>query len=144
MLLEKGADATAKDKYGETAADWAKKFSNPAIMKALGLGVVATAPTKILDAGETKPDLRQSVEKSVALLQRTSGTFFKEGGCVACHAQDLTAMAVQAARPSGIRIDEAAHAEQMKAVQLQWTSFEQMLLRGNAERLFPRFAIAAR
>ncbi|MDQ6706268.1 MAG: hypothetical protein M3Z85_09885, partial [Acidobacteriota bacterium] len=124
------------------ALDWAAKFRIAPIMRALRQEAKAA---EIIPAGfpisDRKPaDGKLALKKSIALLQRTSGTFFKEGGCVSCHAQNLTAMAVSAARQSGLRVDENAEAEQRKGVQLGWASFEQPLLQrldppGGAERL---------
>ncbi|MDQ6665019.1 MAG: ankyrin repeat domain-containing protein [Acidobacteriota bacterium] len=130
LLLENKADMKLKDLNGETALDWAAKFRLAPVMSALGQQSKAA---EIIPAGfsvlDRKPaDARAALEKSIALLQRTGGTFFKEGGCVSCHAQNLTAMAVSAARGSGLRVDENAEAEQRKSVQIGWASFEQPLL----------------
>ena len=46
--------------------------------------------------------------RSIALLQRSSGSFFKDGGCGSCHAQNLTGVAVAAARANGIPVNEEA------------------------------------
>jgi ankyrin repeat protein len=139
LLLERGADANVKSKAGETAADWARKFNNAPVLDALGLpkNQVATAPVA-LPAGETKlGSPKEAAARSLALLQRTSGSFFKEGGCVSCHAQNLTGLAVAVARANGLKVDEAAASEQLKSVKLQWAAFEQVLL----QRLDPPGAV---
>lgn len=130
LLIEKGADPNIKSKNGETALDWAKKFANPPVLEALGIDHKQTAAAPVLlPAADSQPaNPRQAVEKSIGLLQRTGGSFFKEGGCVSCHAQNLVAMAVSVARANGIQVDGAAAAEQLKTVKLQWTSLEQVLL----------------
>lgn len=127
MLLDKGADVSIKSKAGETALDWAEKMHVPAIYASL------KAEPKQIEAvkfNDTPAELREAVQRSIALLQRTSNSFFTAGGCVACHAQNLTAMAVQAARAHGISVDDAMAAEQMKTAVGQWTSFEQPILQG--------------
>jgi len=130
LLLAKGADAGIKSKSGETAADWAKKFSNPQILAALGIDrAQASAAPAIIAAGDRKlPTPREAVEKSLPMLQRTGASFLKEGGCISCHNQNLTAMAVSLARANKLAVDEATAAMQSKTVRLQWASFEPLLL----------------
>jgi hypothetical protein len=61
-------------------------------------------PTALL----RKSDPAQAAARSVELLQRSSGSFFAQGGCGACHSQNLTAVAVNAALA---RIRQPAKAE---------------------------------
>jgi ankyrin repeat protein len=130
LLLDKGANLKIKSKDGETAVDWANKFNYPPVLDALGIDrkQVALAPAAVaaVDIQPSRP--KQAAEKSIALLQRTGGSFMKEGGCVSCHAQNLTGLAVSVARANGIKVDEAAAAEHLKSVKLQWAAFEQVLL----------------
>ena len=75
------------------------------------------------------PRPKEAAAKSIALIAANQRQLsFKEGGCVSCHAQNLTGLAVAVARANGIKVDEAAAAEQLKAVKLQWVAFEQVLL----------------
>ena len=60
--------------------------------------------------------LRESVEKSVALLQRTGVGFLREGGCFSCNSQNMTGMVVRAARNPGAQVDEAIDLEMSKGV----------------------------
>ncbi len=71
---------------------------------------------------------KEAAAKSIALIQHSSGAFFQEGGCVSCHAQNLTGLAIAVARSHGIKVDEATSASQLKAVKLQWGAFEQVLM----------------
>ena len=130
LLLEKGADKNIKSKAGETAVDWAKKFNYPPVMDALGIDHKQVAAAAFaLPAGDSKlPSPKEAAAKSIALLQRANGNFFQEGGCVSCHAQNLTGLAVSVARANGIKVDETAAAAQLKTVKLQWAAFEQVLL----------------
>ena len=52
--------------------------------------------------------IRPAVERSVALLEHASGTFFINSACGACHAQNVTDFAVSAARRAGLRVNEVA------------------------------------
>ena len=129
LLLAKGADTKIKSKNGETAIDWAKKFDDPAVLKELGVEPKPTASAAIaLPVSDGRLTPREAVAKSLPLLQKTTNGFFTEGGCVSCHAQNLTALAVTAARSNHLPVDEAAAAEQLKTVKLQWSAFEQVLL----------------
>src|SRR5262249_19284223 len=103
MLLDKGADPKIQSKAGETAPDWARKQRHPEISKMLGVTLQASAPAMQNAADALKPTARQAVEKSLGLVQKTSGTFFAAGGCVACHAQNLSAMAAHVARSNGFK-----------------------------------------
>jgi ankyrin repeat protein len=130
LLLAKGADTAIKSKNGETAADWAKKFSSPQILAALGIDKVRASAAPIIVATEDRklPTPREAVEKSLPMLQRAGASFLKEGGCISCHAQNLTAMAVSLARTNKLAVDDALAAMQSKTVRLQWASFEPLLL----------------
>jgi hypothetical protein len=74
------------------------------------------------------PDLKRALTGSIALLQRVNSNFMNTGGCVSCHGQNLTGMAVQAARANGVQVNEAVAAQQAKTVMLSWAAFEQPLL----------------
>lgn len=132
LLLEKGADVKAKSNLGETALDWARKFGNPRVIRMLeNAGGTATPAAQkpaasILPVADLKPEA--AIARSIALLQQASTGFFKESGCVACHHQNFTAMAVGAARRKGIRVDEEAAAEHLKMVKAQWTGAQEALL----------------
>ncbi len=132
LLLDKGADPRIQSKTGESTLDWARKFRNPEVMKILGVRAQASAPSLLASADSKLASPKQAAEKSLALLQKTSGTFFAEGGCVSCHAQNLAGMAASVARANGIRVDEASSAEQLKATKLQWMSADQILIQGIA------------
>jgi ankyrin repeat protein len=127
LLLQRGADQNIRSDSGEAAVDWAKKFQNAEIMQAFDLASSET----LRSAAEPltrAPELIEALTRSIALLQRVSSKFMDTGGCVSCHAQNLTGMAVQAARANGVRVDEAVAAGQAKTVSLSWAAFEQPLL----------------
>ncbi len=133
LLLEKGATGQPKSVLGETALDWASKFGEPAVLRLLKEeGKPAPMPEGAPETA-SPADVRAAIGKSVALLQRSSTEFFKESGCVGCHHQNFTAMAVAAARKKGVPIDEAAAGEQLKVVKTQWMGAQEALL----ERLDP-------
>jgi len=127
LLLQKGADQNIKSNSSETALDWAKKFQNPEVMQALNLTRNEKGPLPVRPRSKA-PDLTEALTKSIALLQRVNSNFMDTGGCVSCHAQNLTGIAVQAARLNGVQVNEAVAAVQAKTVRLSWAPFEQLLL----------------
>lgn len=125
LLLSKGAGATLKPADGGTAVDWARKYRNPKVLRALGL------PIEELPAAPPGPAPSRSaaaaVESSVALMQRASAKYLEAGGCLACHAQHLTGIAVAAARASGIKVDAPLEAAQARVVDQLRGGLEQTL-----------------
>ena len=115
-----------------TAADWAKKNNAPAILRELGLHPRRKRRMPARD----HPRLRCSASwirippprAPSTVLQQGSGSFFKEGGCGACHAQNLTSMAVNAAYANHIPVNAEAKAAEIKGAQLAFAGFVQPLL----------------
>jgi ankyrin repeat protein len=109
LLLAHNADTQPKTRAGETVADWAAKFNDAAVTRALG----GAPKTEMANAPLSKEpaELRTAVQRSVSLLERATTSFFSRGNCVACHEQPAAAYAVGAARPKGIAIDEKAAGE---------------------------------
>jgi ankyrin repeat protein len=107
LLLARNADTTPKTRAGETASDWAAKFGDAAVTRALG-GDPKPEPTREARAqqGEALLDVRTAVQRSVSLLERATSQFFGKAACFACHEQPAAAFAVGAARAKGITIDE--------------------------------------
>jgi ankyrin repeat protein len=109
LLLERGADVSIATPAGETAADWARKSgSTPVVALLRQHGAVITPLPAHTAAAPSTADPRQAVTRGVAVLDRMAGTFFSNGACGACHAQNATDMAVAAARRSGLAINEQA------------------------------------
>ena len=130
LLLAKGADPNIKSKSGETALDWANKYQNPEMLEALGAvrKNAAAGASPILPARYDPADLKVAVEKSIALLQRTNGNFLETGGCISCHGQNLTGMAVATARTHGAKVDMAHESEQVHMVATLRGGLEQPFL----------------
>src|SRR6185369_950150 len=98
-LIAKGADLAAKDLSGETALDWALKAgSTPEVASLKRRGPPASAAAALNIPAPAPATAHESVRRGVAVLERTSGTFFERGACGACHAQNVAAIAVMAAR----------------------------------------------
>jgi hypothetical protein len=128
MLLAAGAEAGSTSIAEETAFDWACKYGNPPVLKLLGTGNRSCEKSEAGIRLSSSKDVRSAVETSVAIVQRSATRFFNEAGCVSCHHQNFTTLAVAAAREAGIRIDEAAAAEQRKIVITQFAGLRNRLL----------------
>lgn len=127
LLLKKGADPSIRSKLAENTFDWAKKFNNPPVLAALGLPAKAAIPLAANAAAATP---REAVEKSLPLLQRSAASVLTDGGCVACHAQPVTGLAVGLARARGWRFDRPAAAASLTTVKVLRADGDQPLLQG--------------
>ena len=89
----------------------------------------ALALAQLSQAADLEPaHLKAAAEKSVALLQASGPIFFKKSGCIACHHQSLTAMAVGLARKRGVRVDEElAHRQSESVAEMMRARRETML-----------------
>jgi len=108
MLLQVGASTTLRSKAGESAIDWASKFQNPEILAELKLprapahdAGTPRSPRIAQTVAAHEPAARAAVERSLPTLGAASGRMLTDGGCVACHAQPLTGVAVNLARSIG-------------------------------------------
>ena len=59
---------------------------------------------------------RAAVERALPLLQRADVMFLKKSGCVSCHNNAVTMLAVSTARSHGVRVDEDTAQSQVDAV----------------------------
>lgn len=111
MLLAHHADLRPTNHAGETALDWAFKFRDPEVIRALG-GAPRDLPATAKLATDT-PDTRTAITRSVQLLDRTNDQFFKKSGCFACHEQPAATFAAAAAKARGIDVNEKAFEERL-------------------------------
>ena len=84
--------------------DWAKKFQHPGVLSALKLRpetpIAADSTRTALVAAHAQTP-RAAVERSLPPLREASANMLPKGGCVACHAQPLTGIAVNLAKARG-------------------------------------------
>jgi ankyrin repeat protein len=81
MLMAHGADLRPTNHAGETALDWARKFGDPEVIRAVGGN--PPDPAKPVRLSEELPDTRTAITRSIQLLDRTSDQFFHKSGCFA-------------------------------------------------------------
>jgi hypothetical protein len=111
-LVTAGADVNARSLAGETALDWAQKAgATPAVAELKRANAMGTpmAAHQIPDPAPTT--VKPAVSRGMQLLERSTGAFFLNGACGACHAQNVTDFAVMSARKHGIAINDAAAAQ---------------------------------
>src|SRR5215472_14644178 len=129
-LIERGADLNARSSRGLTALDFARRLGNTPIVDLL---LKAGAKEGIAHAEpgfQPKPaaTFRAAIERSIPLLQRTDVTFLKRAGCVSCHHNNLTAMAVAAVRSNGIHVDDETSRQQLQAIASYMETWRERLL----------------
>jgi ankyrin repeat protein len=118
LLLQHGADLRPKNHDGETALDWAYKFEDAEVIRALGGrpkggdSQPAGHPAAIASSPELA-DTRAAIGRSMQLLEHTTDQFFRKSGCFACHEQPAAEFAASAARAKGIAVDEKAEHERL-------------------------------
>jgi hypothetical protein len=70
----------------------------------------------------------EAVQRGVAVLERTAGTFFQRGACGACHAQNVTDIALMAAKRRGINVETAGAMQRAGGAAAQFGSLASQLL----------------
>ena len=122
LLMERGADVNAKSRHklsgdaGLSVLEIAKLHGETPIVDWLvKSGAKGTQPALPPLRPVRENTIRDAVERSVPLVQRSDLSFSAKAGCVSCHNNSLQAMAVSASRKAGFRIDEAIAAQQVKA-----------------------------
>lgn len=128
LLLAHSADTQTKTRAGETASDWAAKFGDAGVVRALAVAPIAEAASDPLEPQLL--DVRSSVQRSVSLLERATASFFGKANCFACHEQPAASFAVGAARQKGITID-------VKAADERWAQITAGLTPGQLEGAAP-------
>ena len=116
QILNAGVDPNAQDSRGDTALVWALRRGN-------------TPAARILEQAGASRDLqiRQAVQKSLALLQQSSPQFVRVSGCVSCHNQVLPSMAMAMARGRGIAFNESAAARDVEAMSAMWRNIREYM-----------------
>jgi ankyrin repeat protein len=115
LLLSRGADPLLKDDIGFSSVDWARHQDLPDGIKLLKVEPVAGQFNYIRPPANAPPaELRPAIEHSIKLIESSSAQFFAASGCVSCHAQSMTDIAVGEARLKGIPTDAKATDERFK------------------------------
>jgi ankyrin repeat protein len=114
-LLAARADVNVKSAAGETALDWARKSgATPAVAVLTRAGAEGSAPAPMAIAAPSPAAPPEAAARGFALMERTSAGYFSTGGCVSCHAQNITDVAASAARAHGVRVGDAEASARLK------------------------------
>lgn len=125
MILNKKPNMGLKSKSGETAQQWAGKFQDRAVLAQMQTVASTSETPRIVRTSadsSARQDTRQAAERGLALVQKNTAGFFREGGCVSCHAQYISGVAVAAARSKGIPVDETAARDVLQQTRLEFAS----------------------
>ena len=130
LLLDQGAQKQTTSATGETALQVARKRGRTEIVSLLeGSGVTPVAAAPVTIPRDALPkSVREAAERSLSLLQKCGPEFFRKSGCVACHQQSVTSLAIAEARTRGFHVDEQIAREQVQVAQLTIKSFRDRLL----------------
>jgi len=116
-LISRGADVSAKTPAGLPLLDFAKLHGNLPLVKVLNesrLRDASPAPALLKSNPSASP--RDAIARVLPMLQRADVAFLDRAGCVSCHNNSLTAMAVAAARNKGLPVNEAVAKSQLRRV----------------------------
>ena len=122
LLLDRDAEVNAKSKHeqskdtGLTSLDLARWFGNTPVVDALVKAGARSSGAAVYAAPKPLPaaTIQAAIERSLPLLQRADASFAAKSGCISCHDNSLTAMAVGQARKSGLPVDERIASAQVK------------------------------
>jgi ankyrin repeat protein len=134
LLLAKGANPKAQGANGESPLSLAKKRGNDAMAELLeqSQGAVAKDQQPVSKGHEKRvasaEQVRAAAEKGLALLQECGPKFFARSGCVACHQQSVTSLALAEARKRGIKVNERTAREQVQVTALFAKTFREQFL----------------
>ena len=107
-LLDRGADIHANTNAGGTVLDLARRQGKTKLVEILEDAGAKSGPDSVPATPKPSPasSPRAAIERSLPALQRADTAFLSKAGCVSCHNNSLTAMAMAAARKSKLPVNE--------------------------------------
>jgi ankyrin repeat protein len=132
LLIEHGADVNAKAANGETALSMALLRGPTPIVELLKKSAAIDPNTAPAPVPKPSPaaSVRAAVQRSIPLLQRTDVAFLQKSGCVSCHNNALTAMALSVAKRNGFSIDNQTAQQQLQRIDAYLAARRERTLQG--------------
>lgn len=137
LLLSHGAEVNATNRDGRTALSFALDRGETPVVAALrkaGAEARGSAPATYGPSTAPRPvpahSIQEAVQRSLPLLQKTDVIFLQNTGCVSCHHNSLTAMAVATARKNGFTVDERIAERQLKLIAARQADWRERALQG--------------
>ena len=131
-LLVRGADIQASTDAGGTVLDLSRRQGKTKLVEILEDAGAKSGPNSVLPTFEPGPasSPRAAIERSLPALQRADAAFLSKAGCVSCHNNSLTAMAMAAARKSKLPVDEQIAQAQLRQIAAFLDSNRERALQG--------------
>jgi ankyrin repeat protein len=130
MLLARKMDVNERTAKGDTALGLARRHGDSPIVKLLLEAGAKDEPVPPAPTPAPAHSVRQAIERSLPLLQRTDVSFLKKSGCVSCHNNSLTSLTLAAARKAGLRVDAAVASSQTKKIGAYLETWRERALQG--------------
>ena len=132
VLLERGADIQASTNAGGTVLDLSRRQGKTKLVEILEDAGAKSGPNSVLPTFEPSPasSPRAAIERSLPALQRADAAFLSKAGCVSCHNNSLTAMAMAAARKSKLPVNEQIAQAQLRQIAAFLDSNRERALQG--------------
>ena len=132
VLLERGADIHANTDAGGTVLDLARRQGKTKLVEILEEAGAKSGPDSVPPKFKPSPasSPRAAIERSLPALQRADAAFLSKAGCVSCHNNSLTAMAMAAARKSKLPVNEQIAQAQLRQIAAFLDSNRERALQG--------------
>ena len=131
-LLERGADIHASTDAGGTVLDLSWRQGKTKLVEILEEAGAKSGPDSVPPRLKPSPasSPRAAIERSLPALQRADAAFLSKAGCVSCHSNSLTAMAIAAARKSKLPVNERIAQAQLRQIAAFLDSNRERALQG--------------
>jgi ankyrin repeat protein len=132
MLIKRGVDVNATSSNGDTALGLALLRGHTPVVDILTKAGARLVPVVVPEPPKPSPAASPAaaVARSLPLLQHNDVTFLKKSGCVSCHNNTLTAMAVSAARARRLPVNNEIARQQLHAIATYLSGWRERVLQG--------------